>query len=118
MRSHDASTLQVKQTPHGPVPVPGGEEIEGVLNKVQSPGLTPKGYDVNYGSSYIQLVTFDRDGPVARGMLTYGQSSDPASPFAYDQLDTFSKGEWPRLPFTRREIEARRVGSARVLVMP
>lgn len=110
-------TAQVKATPHGPVPVPGGEEIEGVLNKVESPGLTTKGYDIESGSSYIQLVTFDADGPVPLGMLTYGQASDPASPYAYDQLDTFSKREWRRLPYTRREIDAHRVGSPTTLRM-
>jgi acyl-homoserine-lactone acylase len=109
-------TTQVKATAHGPVPVPGGEEIEGVLNKVQSPGLSAAGYDIDFGSSYIQLVTFDADGPIARGMLTYGQASDPTSPYAFDQLDTFSRGEWPRLPFTREEIDAHRVGPPRVLV--
>lgn len=114
----DASlrTAQVKATPHGPVPVPGGEEIEGVLNKVESRGLTRSGYDIDFGSSYIQLVTFDVDGPIARGMLTYGQASDPTSPYAYDQLDTFSKGEWPRLPYARREIDAHRIGPPRVLL--
>jgi acyl-homoserine-lactone acylase len=110
-------TAQVKATPHGPVPVPGGEEMEGVLNKAESPGLTPRGYDINFGSSYIQLVTFDADGPIARGMLTYGQSSAPDSPYAYDQLDTFSNGEWPRLPYTRREIDAHRIGAPRTLRM-
>ncbi len=114
----DLRTAQVKATPHGPVPVPGGEELEGVLNKAESPGLTARGYDINFGSSYIQLVTFDADGPVARGMLTYGQSNDPDSPYAYDQLDTFSKGDWPRLPFTRREIDAHRIGAPMTLRMP
>ena len=110
-------TAQVKATPHGPVPVPGGEEIEGVLNKVESPGLTGRGYDIDFGSSYIQLVTFDADGPIAWGMLTYGQASDPMSPYAYDQLDTFSKGEWPRLPYTRRQIDAHRVGPPKTLLV-
>ena len=108
-------TAQVKATPHGPVPVPGGEEFEGVLNKVESRGLTASGYDIDFGSSYIQLVTFDGNGPIARGMLTYGQAGDPSSPYAYDQLDTFSKGEWPRLPYTRREIDADRIGPPKML---
>jgi acyl-homoserine-lactone acylase len=109
---------QVKQTPRGPVPIPGGEEIEGVLNQAESAAAAGKGYDVNFGSSYIQLVTFDADGPVARGVLTYGQASDPDSPYAFDQLKFFSKGELPRLPFTRKEIDAHRTGPPRVLVAP
>ena len=110
---------QVKQTNRGPVPVPGGDEFEGVLNKTQTPGvagITSKGYDITYGSSYIQIVTFDDRGPVAAGMLTYGQSSDPASPFAYDQLEPFSRKQWPALPFHRSDIEAQRIGPQLVIV--
>ena len=110
--------VQVKQTSHGPVPVPGGEDQEGVLNAVQGHGLTPEGYDIDYGSSYIQLVTFDADGPVAKGMLTYGQASDPASPFAYDQLDSFSKAQWPAIPFKRQDVERHRQGEVLILKMP
>ena len=106
---------QTKSTSQGTISVPGGEEIEGVLNKTQGPGLTPKGYDVNYGSSYIQLVTFDSEGPVAKGMLTYGQVSNLASPFAYDQLEAFSRSAWPSIPFKRADIERHRQGAALVL---
>ncbi len=111
-------TAQVKATPHGPVPVPGGEEIRGRAQQSGKPGTSRRrGYDIDFGSSYIQLVTFDADGPIAWGMLTYGQASDPMSPYAYDQLDTFSKGEWPRLPYTRRQIDAHRVGPPKTLLV-
>jgi acyl-homoserine-lactone acylase len=96
------------------IAIPGGDEFEGVLNKVESqgqPAIDPKGYNVNYGSSYIQTVGFDERGPVAQGLLTYGQSSDPASPRAYDQLPLFSAGKWHPLPFHRADIEAQREGA-------
>lgn len=96
------------------IAIPGGDEFEGVLNKVESqgqPAIDPKGYNVNYGSSYIQTVGFDARGPVAQGLLTYGQSSDPASPRAYDQLPLFSAGKWHPLPFHRADIEAQREGA-------
>jgi acyl-homoserine-lactone acylase len=95
------------------IAIPGGDEFEGVLNKVESQGqslIEPTGYRVNFGSSYIQVVTFDDRGPVAQGLLTYGQSSDPASPRAYDQLPLFSARQWVPLPFHRADIEAQRVG--------
>ena len=63
----------------------GGDEFEGVLNKLESQGqasINASGYNINFGSSYIQVVTFDERGPVAHGLLTYGQSSDLASPRA------------------------------------
>jgi acyl-homoserine-lactone acylase len=100
------------------VPIPGGDEFEGVLNKVETQGsgqLGRGGYAVNYGSSYIQLVGFDDRGPLARGLLSYGQSSDPDSPWAYDQLGLLGASEWPLLPFHPADIEARRIAPPFVL---
>jgi acyl-homoserine-lactone acylase len=100
------------------VPIPGGDEFEGVLNKVESQGqptLSAGGYRINYGSSYIQAVSFDPRGPVAWGILTYGQSSDPASTHAYDQLPLFSAKQWQALPFHPEDVQAQRVGPPLVL---
>ncbi|SFM74700.1 penicillin acylase family protein [Variovorax sp. OV329] len=100
------------------VAIPGGDEFEGVLNKVESQGqpvIGPKGYGINYGSSYIQVVGFDERGPVAQALLTYGQSSDPASPRAFDQLPLFSQKKWLPMPFHRADVEAQRVGAPTVL---
>jgi acyl-homoserine-lactone acylase len=91
----------------------GGDEFEGVLNKLESQGqslIDPKGYNVNYGSSYMQVVTFDERGPVAQGLLTYGQSSDLASPRAYDQLPLFAAKQWHALPFHAADVQAQREG--------
>ncbi|MDB5828219.1 MAG: aculeacin acylase, partial [Variovorax sp.] len=97
----------------------GGDEFEGVLNKLESQGqslIDPKGYNVNYGSSYIQVVTFDERGPVAQGLLTYGQSSDLASPRAYDQLPMFAAKQWQPLPFHPADVQAQRQGRPLQLV--
>lgn len=91
----------------------GGDEFEGVLNKLESLGqstINASGYDVNFGTSYIQVVTFDERGPVAHGLLTYGQSSDPASPRAYDQLPLFAARRWQLLPFHPDDVAAQREG--------
>ncbi|MGR4869131.1 penicillin acylase family protein [Variovorax sp. LARHSF232] len=96
------------------VAIPGGDEFEGVLNKVESQGqrvIGANGYNINYGTSYIQVVGFDERGPVAQALLTYGQSSDPASPRAYDQLAMFSQKKWLPMPFHRADVEAQRVGA-------
>ena len=93
----------------------GGDEFEGVLNKLESqgqPALNANGYAVNYGSSYMQVVTFDERGPVAQGLLTYGQSSDLASPRAYDQLTLFAAKRWQPLPFHPADVAAQREGTA------
>ncbi len=91
----------------------GGDEFEGVLNKLESQGqprIAPGGYRVNYGTSYLQAVTFDERGPVGHGLLTYGQSSDPASPRAYDQLPLFAARRWVPLPFHPEDVRAQREG--------
>ncbi|RZL43777.1 MAG: acylase [Variovorax sp.] len=95
------------------VPLHGGDEFEGVLNKLESqgqPGIAPGGYRINYGTSYLQVVTFDGRGPVAQGLLTYGQSSDPASPRAYDQLPLFAARRWVTLPFHPEDVRSQREG--------
>ena len=101
------------------VMISGSDEFESVLNKVESQGqptLDAKGYAINYGSSYLQAVTFDERGPVAHGLLTYGQSSNPASSRAYDQLPMFSAKEWLELPFHASDIQIQRVGASLQLV--
>jgi acyl-homoserine-lactone acylase len=91
----------------------GGDEFEGVLNKLEAQGqatINASGYNINFGTSYIQVVTFDERGPVAQGLLTYGQSSDVASPRAYDQLPLFAAKRWQPLPFHPDDIAAQREG--------
>ena len=91
----------------------GGNEFEGVLNKLESQGqptIDANGYLINYGSSYMQVVTFDDRGPVAQGILTYGQSSEPGSEHAYDQLPMFAAKRWQPLPFHAADVEAQRIG--------
>jgi acyl-homoserine-lactone acylase len=100
--------VQQRQVSGGPVPIPGGPDFEGILNNLTSGPLTRSGYDTQsvLGSSYIQVVTWDERGPVADALLTYGQSSDPASPHYADQTRAFEKGDWTRLPFSRAAIDA------------
>jgi acyl-homoserine-lactone acylase len=91
----------------------GGTEFEGVLNKLETQGqatIDTGGYQVNFGSSYMQVVTFDDRGPVAQGLLTYGQSSEPGSEHAYDQLPMFAAKQWHPLPFHPADVEAQRIG--------
>ena len=107
--------VQVAKTKNGDLGVHGGTEIEGVLNKVETIGtdaLEPGGYRINFGSSYIQTVTFDDRGPVAEAISTYGQSSRADSPFAFDQLPLYSNKEWLALPFNADDVANERVGDA------
>ena len=90
-------------------PLHGGiGNIDGSYNSLtMRNGLTATGYNgVYWGQSYIQTVTFDEAGPVAQAMLTYGQSTNPRSPYYTDQLGVFSRKEWPLLPFAQDKIKA------------
>ncbi len=83
-------------------------DIDGSYNSIHMRSdLTADGYrDIAWGTSYVQTVTFDTTGPVAQAMLLYGQSVNPASPFYGDQIGTYARKEWPRLPFHVEAIKA------------
>jgi acyl-homoserine-lactone acylase len=104
-----------------PIALHGGDEIEGVLNNLGNqfaPGIGPQGLRIDYGTSYVQTVTFDERGPLAQAILTYGQSSDPASPYATDQLRLFSRKQWPVLPFHADDVARARIGEPLRLTRP
>jgi acyl-homoserine-lactone acylase len=109
------------------IPIPGGTgSPEGVFNVVATSngngtlypsmpagavvngatGLTKEGYPIRYGSSIMIAIELGADGPRARALLTYSQSSDPASPHFADQTRRFSEGEWRDVLFTEAAIAA------------
>jgi acyl-homoserine-lactone acylase len=91
------------------IPLHGGiGNLDGSYNSLtMRSGLTATGYNgVHWGESYIQTVTFDDQGPVAQAMLTYGQSTNPKSPYYADQVGVYSRKEWPVLPFAQEKVKA------------
>lgn len=87
------------------IAVHGAEGSLGVLN-VQQAQKVPGGITPVHGSSYVQAVTFDDTGPVVDAVLSYSQSTNPASPHFGDQTLLYSAKRWVRLPFTKAQIEA------------
>jgi acyl-homoserine-lactone acylase len=103
-----------QRAPRGDVmlPVPGGDDLDGVANVVGHRHFnfsllpaTPPGL-VNYGSSFILAAELTAAGPRARALLTYGNTSDPASPVYRDQLELFARGELRPVRFTEADITA------------
>lgn len=91
------------------IPVHGGiGDIDGSFNSIHmGTSLTADGYrNIVWGTSYVQTVSFDNNGPVAYAMLTYGQSVDPKSPYYGDQVPLYAQKKFPQLPFTQQEIRA------------
>jgi acyl-homoserine-lactone acylase len=91
------------------IPV-SGAPAGGVLNYMAARPISG-GSVVVHGSSYIQSVTFDDKGPKAKAVLTYSQSTDPASPYYADQTRAFSRKELRTYPFSTEEIAADRIGA-------
>ena len=88
------------------IPVHGGDGDLGIYNAIFSvPGADGR-LQVLYGTSFVQTVAFDAGGPRAQAMLTYSQSSDPASPHHSDQTDRFAQKAWITQAFTEAQIEA------------
>jgi len=89
------------------IPIVGGEGFEGSFTIASSGPLTEDGYNVRYGNSYIQTVTWDNNGnPVAEGFITYSQSTDPASPYYQDMTEAYSAKQWIHFPWTEAQIAA------------
>lgn len=108
--------LQARRTADGAIPLPGGYEFEGVLNLIALGPLGRGGYDDRTisGASFLlavgwpgrQAAAGEDAGPVADALLTYAQSSDPASRHFADQTALYARGQWLRLPFAEAEIVA------------
>ncbi|MFD9500095.1 penicillin acylase family protein [Streptomyces sp. NPDC060035] len=89
------------------IPVGGGTESLGVWNKTESVwNAAGGGYtEVSAGSSYIQVVGWDGSPcPVARTLLTYSQSSNPASAHFSDQTRLYSGERWVTSRFCEKDI--------------
>ena len=109
----DAPWGEVQYAPRGEerIAIHGGSGLAGILN-MQMSQPSEGGISPVHGTSYIQIVGFDEDGPVADAILSYSQSTNPASPHYGDQTRAYSNKAWNRLPFSAEEIEADRQGEA------
>jgi acyl-homoserine-lactone acylase len=97
----DAPWGEVQQVMAGndAIPIHGGPGTLGILN-MQESDRAPNGRLVpRHGTSYIQIVGFDDKGPVADAILSYSQSTNPASPHAADQTRAYAAKQWHRLPW-------------------
>lgn len=105
----DAPLGEVQFAERGDEHIPISGSPVGTLNYTAA--LPVKGgFGVVHGASYVQSVTFDDKGPVAKAILTYSQSTDPASPHYADQTREFSKLALHPYPFSKEEIAAQAIG--------
>lgn len=92
------------------IPIHGcGDEI-GCFNAIEASRatgnpLSPGGYgEVNFGSSLVITAELTPHGPVAEGILTYSQATDPNSPFYANMTRLYSKKHWVSLAYTPRQL--------------
>ena len=90
----------------GQTPIHGGPQALGIYNAMQTVPRADGKREVVSGSSYLQIVSFDDQGPNALGVLAFSQSSNPASNYAKDQTQAFSEKKLRPLPFTEAQIKA------------
>ncbi|GGU94600.1 penicillin amidase [Streptomyces litmocidini] len=89
------------------IPVSGGTESLGVWNKAEPVwNAAGGGYvEVAHGTSHVQAVGWDGGRcPVARTLLSYSQSSNPASPHYSDQTRLFADERWVTSRFCEKDI--------------
>ncbi|PVZ42213.1 acylase [Pseudomonas sp. CC120222-01a] len=96
---------QIQQAADG-TPVPGGPQQLGVYNAMFSVPHGPGKRLVVSGTSYLQLVSFTENGPQARGLLAFSQSSEAGSAHFSDQTKAFAAKQLAALPFTEAQIKA------------
>ncbi|WP_249583916.1 acylase [Pseudomonas viridiflava] len=98
--------IQVSSQSGVPVPIHGGPAALGVYNAMQTVAGKDGKREVVSGTSYLQVVTFDENGPQAKGLLAFSESSNPQSAHSRDQTEAFSNKQWADLPFTEQQIKA------------
>ncbi len=92
------------------IPIHGGSGA--MLFSVITSDLVPgEGYSaIRHGNSYIQTVTWDEsDCPDANAILTYSQSTDPASDNYADATKLYSESGWIDMPFCEGDRDAQEV---------
>jgi acyl-homoserine-lactone acylase len=99
----DAPLGQVQSEPRGAerIPIHGGPGPEGIFNVITPAKPVDGGWrKIVHGSSWIMAVEFTDHGPVSQGVLSYSQSTNPASPHFGDQTELYSRKGWDDLRFT------------------
>jgi acyl-homoserine-lactone acylase len=71
---------------------------------VPGSSLTPTGYPINYGSSFIMVVDFSTGAPQAWTILVYGETGDRTSSLFELQTLMYSQKQWKQVLFAQQAI--------------
>lgn len=97
------------------IPIHGGSGSM-MFSVITSDLVDGEGYaSIRHGNSYIQAITWDEsDCPDAYAILTYSQSTDPASDHFADATKLYSEGGWIDMPFCEADQEAQELRRMRL----
>ncbi|MEL6345132.1 MAG: penicillin acylase family protein [Myxococcota bacterium] len=118
--------IQFMRKDDADLPVPGGQDLEGVIAIATYSGgnatlldveprapvingttdLTEEGYQINYGNSFVMVVEMNESGPNGRAIMTYSQSDHPTSPHFDDQTALYGEARLRPIRFTEEDIAA------------
>lgn len=104
---------EVQFRPVGPgedIPIHGGSG-RFMFSVISSRFVDQVGYaDIPTGNSYIQTVTWDEtECPDAYAVLTYSQSTNPASDHYADLTQVYSDKGWNDMPYCAADIQAAKI---------
>ncbi|KAA5805358.1 acylase [Alkalicaulis satelles] len=98
------------------IEIHGANRGTGVFNMIvpEPPRAGEGSRRIIHGSSWIMAVEFTDEGPRSRGILTYSQSTNRASPHYGDQTRLYSDKGWDELYFEEEAARANAVSRVRI----
>ena len=98
------------------IPIHGGSGSM-LFSVITSDLNDSEGYSsIRHGNSFMQTVGWDAsECPDAYGLLSYSQSTDPASDHYADQTELYSNKQWVDMPFCEADIVAAQQGETLML---
>ena len=90
------------------IPLHGGEEYEGVFNKMSLANQGEAGYPEVTGSSasWVLAAAMTDYGPKVKALLSYSVSTDPDSPHFSDMTQRFSEKAFIEIPYHLWDVKA------------
>ena len=62
-------------------------------------------YTAVHGDTYVSVMEFAKDSVKAKGLLSYGNASEPTSLHRGDQLPMFARNQWRDIYLDRSDVE-------------
>jgi acyl-homoserine-lactone acylase len=104
-RVHSSGILEPFSDDKPSVPVAGAPSFTGTILTFGARAVTgQKRWYGTVGDTYVSVVEFGKK-PLARSLLVFGESADPASPHFFDQAPLYSKQEFKPAWFELSEIK-------------